>query len=101
MPEVPSPALTGRTPAEQVEALFRAVVAALESAGLLPARPGLTHRGIAAAPALPEHHRHTVGTISRAAERAVYGSWEPAPEDVEPYRDSAHRLLQDLEGGRR
>jgi hypothetical protein len=92
-------ALAGRSPREQLEAMFRVIISRLQAAGALPRRPSLTHREIAATPKLSERQRGAVSAISSAAERVVYGSWSPAPEDVVGYLESGRQLLDDLADG--
>jgi hypothetical protein len=46
-----------------------------------------------------ERQRGAVGAISSAAERVLYGSWSPRPEDVVGYLDSGRELLDDLADG--
>jgi hypothetical protein len=96
----PAEAPAARSPGDELEALFRFVLGALQRAGVLRGRPSLTHREVAAAPGLTEGQRRSVGAISAAAERVAYGAWMPAPEDVRPYLDTGRRLLIELNGGR-
>ena len=85
------------SPAEQLQALFRDLIVRLQELGTLPRRPSLTHRELAASVstglALPEQQSSLVGRLSLAAERAMYGSWEPDLDEAAPYLHDGRRLL--------
>lgn len=81
---------------EQPGLLLRIILARLQNAGLMPHRSSLTHRDIAAASATIERGA-AVGLISRAAERATYGNWQPAPEDIDPLLQTGREFCAALD----
>lgn len=92
----PPPAAVGRTPAEQLQGLFAAVVDRLQRLGLLPARPSLTHREVAARADIPPAQRDVVGLLGSGAERVRFGAWTPARVEVTAHLEAGRRLLDEL-----
>lgn len=91
--------LAGALLAEQPGLLLRIVLAGLERAGRIDYRVSMTHRDIVAVAGQMENGTG-LATISTAAERCAFGSWQPLRQEMDVLMESGRNLLAELDGKR-
>lgn len=84
---------------EQPIVLFRLVVERLRAHNARPAFESLTHRELVAANVmLGSEHVSALASVAHAAERATFGDWAPAQQDLDPILHDGRVLLSALDG---
>jgi hypothetical protein len=91
--------LAGVLLAEQPGLLLRIVLAGLEKAGRIDYRVSMTHRDIVAVAGQMESGTG-LATISTAAERCAFASWQPLRQEMDVLMECGRNLLAELDGKR-
>lgn len=82
---------------DQPGLLLGIILSRLEAIGALRLRASFTHRDITTA-VISMEQGEAVGSISRAAERATFGDWHPAREDMTQLLRTGRRVCNALDG---
>lgn len=77
----------------QPAAVFAQVCVALVDAKRVEVRPNSTHMTIAGSADLPEEPAEAFRILARAADRGLFGAWEPDAEELKNLADLRKRIL--------